>query len=129
MTDRKRIVVRLKDDMKRHVESKDNVSAYIRRLIEEDMKGHDTRMVGVQLQIETLEQQAQAAAERHEMFQSRVEELRELQEQAQQQRSHVVEQAQETLSVPADPSNPAIQNWANKAGMSPEEFADEYAQQ
>jgi len=112
-----------------YLNSKDNKSAYVRKLIKADMKGHDMDMVGLEMQIQTLEKQAQSHAEQEEMFQERVEELRRLKSSAEATENRRLEEAEKELAdTPKEPTNPAIQKWAEKVDLTPAELCDRLQQ-
>jgi cell shape-determining protein MreC len=106
-----------------YLNSKNNKSAYIRDLIEADMRGNQAEVVGLETQIETLEKQAQSHAEQEQMFQDQAEELRELKNQVESTTATNLEKARAKLQdTPKDPANPAIQKWAEKVNLSPTEL-------
>lgn len=121
-----RFTVKLEPEQAQYLEKKDNKSAYIRDLIQADMQGHDVDTIGLQIQIETLEKQAQQAAEKEEMYQSRVEELRQLKSQVEQKEDVELQEAKEQLEdTPKDPTNPAVKKWASRVSLTPEELCEE----
>jgi len=115
-----------KDEVDRYLEQKPNKSEYIRKLIRADMKGPDTQTVALQAQIETLERQAQSHAEQEDMLQSQAEELREIKQEVEGRDDANLERAQEELQgTPREPTNPAIQTWAERIGMPPKQLCEE----
>lgn len=126
MTEDTRITINFDPDQYRYLKKKDNTSAHVRRLVESDMKGQDTDLVGLEVQIQTLEQQAQHAAEQEEMYQSRAEELRDLRNQMGEKESIKLSEAKKNLEdTPKEPNNPAIQRWAEKLSLTPRELCQE----
>jgi DNA repair ATPase RecN len=107
------------------LERKDNKSAYLRKLIRADMQGPGTELVGLEMQIKTLEKQAQTKAQEEEMLQEQAEELRELKQSLEGTQDRRLNEAREQLSdTPKDPSNPAIQNWAERMDLTPEQLCE-----
>lgn len=123
-----RETIRLKDEHSDYLAKKDNKSAYVRRLVDADMRGHDVDLVGLQIQIETLEKQAQEAAERERMYQERAEELRQLRDDLERSDRAELEDVLAELNVEPDPANPAIKEQAKRLDITPAELADELAQ-
>jgi len=114
------------DEMDRYLEQKANKSEYIRRLIKADMKGPDTATVGLEMQIQTLEKQAQSHAEQEELLQGQAEELREIKQEVEGKEQADLKRAKEELQgTPREPTNPAIQHWAEQVGMPPEQLCKE----
>jgi len=114
------------DELFNYLQKKHNKSAYLRELVKADMRDDSGNLVGLQMQIETLEQQAQSHAEKEEMFQQRAEELKEVLDQSKENTQRGLQEAKENLTgVDRDPTNPAIQRWAEKIGMSPEQLCEE----
>jgi len=115
------------DAMDAYLDQKDNKSAYLRRLVEADMRGgKSVDYVGIQKQIETLERDAQDLAQREETKQQRAEELREFLETMEDRECAGLQDAKRKLSdTPREPDNPAIKKWAEKLGMTPEELCQE----
>jgi len=112
--------------MEEDLNKKDNKSEYLRRLVKQDMKGEDASTVGLEAQIQTLEKQAQSFAEQEEMLQSRAEELRNTKQRIEGQQNRQLQQARESLAgVTKEPTNPAIQKWAEKTDMTPEQLCTE----
>ena len=110
----------------RYLEQKDNKSEYIRRLIKQEMRGPNVETVGLDIQIETFEKQAQAMAEQEQMYQQQAEELREIKQNMEQSESATLKKAKEELRrTPKEPTNPAIQKWAEKTGHSPEQLCEQ----
>jgi hypothetical protein len=114
------------DVMDEFLNRKDNKSEYLRRLVKADMQGPDTDMIGLEMQIQTLEKQAQSKAREEEMLQQQAEELRELKQSFEGQQEQTLEEARQELDeTPKEPSNPAIQTWARKVDLSPEELCEQ----
>lgn len=126
MTDKTRMTFTVTEEQARYLKNKDNQSAHVRRLIKADMQGHDIDTAGLKLQIQTLEQQAQQAAEKEEMYQNRAEELSELVEQAEgRQQAELAEARQVLEHATWEVTNDAIQEWAKDVGMSPQQLCEE----
>jgi glutamate synthase domain-containing protein 2 len=118
-----RLSVSVSKDVYEYAQTKNNVSAYIQDLIEADMRGVNTKTIGLELQERTLEQEAQAALEKHERIENQLEEIREIRQNMQDEKTRALEQARENLNgVPREPTNIAIEHWAKKVGVTPEEL-------
>lgn len=77
------------------------------------------RLEELEAELEDLER------EQHRIREKRNEIEEQLEEESDSEHE-LIEQARETLSsVPREPDNPAIQNWAGKLGITPEQLIDE----
>lgn len=125
-----RISASVDDEVFEYLQTKDNISAYIERLVEADMKGVDTDTIGLELQERHLEKEAQAALERHERVENQLEEIREMRKRIESTKDASLEKARESLEyTPKDPTNEAIQKWAKRVDMTPEQLCNELQQQ
>jgi len=125
MSEKKRLAITVDAEVYEHVQQKPNMSHYIQTLVEKVMRGNNVDTTGIELQIQTLEEQAQAAAEREAMYQDRIEELRRIMNKQHDEKEADIAAAKDVLEgVPKDPSNEAIQKWATKIGMSPQQLIE-----
>jgi len=126
MSEKKRLAISVDSEVYEHVQQKPNMSHYIQTLVKKDMRGKNVDTTGIELQIQTLEEQAQAAAEREEMYQDRIEKLREIVDRQHDEQEADLAAAKEALQgVPLESSNAAIQKWATKMSMSPQQLIEQ----
>jgi len=125
MSDNDEIIsVRLTGDLARHVRSKSNQSEYIRKLIKADLKGPDTDLVGIQAQIDTLEEGLEPLQRQVQAKQQRIEDLKALRDDYKQENEIALSAALDALDgAPPEPTNPGIQRWAEKLDLTPQELA------
>jgi len=124
-----RISLYIDEEVYEYLQTKDNMSAHVQRLVKADMKGVDTDLVGLAVQKKHFEREAQAALEKHERYQEQLEEITQLEEDIRGRESAELEKAREKLQrTPKEPTNPAIQEWAERLGMEPTELCEELQQ-
>lgn len=120
-----RVSLSVDEEVYDYLQTKDNISAYVEKLAKADMKGVDTDVIGLELQERHLEREAQASLERHERFEEQLEEIRETRKQIQNQTDSALEEAREHLAdTPKEPDNPAIENWAKRVDMTPQQLCE-----
>jgi chromosome segregation ATPase len=81
------------------------------------------RIEQVKSELDEVEGRAERKRRELDELQSRRKQHR---EKKKNERRSKLEEARETLDdVPRDPENPAVENWAEKIGITPEELLDE----
>jgi len=124
--EKSRRTVTLSRDNDEWLAEKDNVSAYIDRLVTHARQTGDPRMAHVSLQEKQTERQLDEAESTVARLKQELTEIQELKEQLNNFESAELQEAREELQdVPKEPTNPAIKNWANKLDMNPAELVDE----
>lgn len=124
---KQRRTVSLDEDADRYLDRADvNASGFVNRLVRNAINtdGKDLSMLRLRKQqlesdIESLEGELKNKRQEKE----RVEE--QLDEQQNQTATTIEEAVTHLDGIPADPDNPAIQNWADKANLPVETFVDE----
>lgn len=121
----------LDDDVAAYIETRENQSEFVNRVVRRVMEGYDPEAVIIDYQIEEHKGRLAEAESRTDAIKDRIAELESRKEQHRELGQSVVREFVETASdsVPADPENDAIINWANKTTMTPEEFAEAVAEE
>lgn len=102
-----------------------NASGLMNDLLKRHMNGGDVDGVVREFRINQLEEEAGEYDERAERKREQAERLRELAEEKRSKLDSELAEAREALAtVPHEPSNPAVQNWAKKLGMTPDELLE-----
>ena len=123
---KERKTISLEPAVKNYLDSKDNASALVNRLVEAHMKGVDTQLVGLEIQERHFEREAQAALEEHERYQEQLDEIRKIRQDITQQESIELETVRKKLEdTPLEPSNPAVKKRSEELGMSPRKLCEE----
>lgn len=127
MTEKKHISATVDPAVKAHLDQDGvNASGLINTLVKREMaiEGENIELVKLRLEQvkserESLENRLEDKRAQEERLEKRLESLRE------EEQSHF-EEAQEALhGAELDPSNPAVKNWAEKVGVTPEELIEE----
>jgi predicted nuclease with TOPRIM domain len=103
-----------------------NASETVNHLVKQDMGTENEnvdllklRLEQVQSERETLEARAEKKREEEQRLEARLERL-------QENASNTIADARDALDgASLTPKNPAVQNWADKANLSPEELIEE----
>lgn len=109
-----------------------NASAVINRFLREYFVGGDTASVATKLRLQDIEREIDSTQDEINRLQNRLQRLRQEREKIEKQMERereetkqVVEEARDVIGSNMDnPDNPAVQNWADKANMTPEEFVE-----
>lgn len=101
----------------------DNASAVVDDLLTQYRQGADKETVAIDLQIQQKERELRNARRDVERLESDLAELKELKAQMNKREDAKLQDAQEALEgVPREATNPAIENWAEQLGMTPQEL-------
>jgi len=126
MSNKKTRTVSLDAENHEYLKTEDNASAVVNDLIEQLRQGGDRHTAAIDLQIEQKERELSEAEGKVDRLKQELSELRRLRASTQREEDARLEQAIDALEgVPRDPSNPAVENWAGKLGMTPAELVDE----
>lgn len=118
--DKERRTVSLSPENDRFLEQTDNASALVDDLVSQYRKTGDRNTTGLELQRKHKQAELEEALDRAERLRREVNELSAVIESTREQQDDQWETAQDALTgVPRDPDNPAIQNWAQKLGVTP----------
>lgn len=108
-----------------------NGSAVVNRFLREYFVGGDAGSVALQMRLQDIEREIEHTRSEQERLSARLDRLQREREQVEEQIDgkrnkvqNVVEEARATIGERTDPDNPAVQNWARKAGMDPREFVE-----
>lgn len=113
----------------RWLEQFDNRSAFINRLLTQARKTGNPEQAGLDLQIQQKRRELQNAQDRVENLQRDLDELERMRRRMADKEPVTVQEAREALDVSTlDPTNPAVQNWAEKAGLTEHELIDRLQQ-
>lgn len=126
MTDKKRKAVSLDPVNHEFLSNQDNASALVNRLVEQYRTGGQKEDILRKYRLEQERAERESLRRQLELKEEMIDELKSTMTAEERQVARVVADAVENIDddVPADPSNPAIENWASKAGLPPEEFAE-----
>jgi predicted transcriptional regulator len=123
MSDRETRTVSLQPENDEYLKQQDNASAIVDDLITQLREGGDKTTAVVETQIEEKKLELEEARNRVERLERGLQDLRELRDSMQSQESAELQQAREALEdTPKEPTNDAVQHWAEKLGMAPQEL-------
>jgi len=126
MSDKERRTVTLDSENHEYLKKEDNASAVVNDLIEQLRQGGDRQTAAIELQIEQKERELSEAEGKVERLERELAELQELRANFEHEEDAELERAIEALEgTPRDPSNPAVENWAGRLGMTPAELVEE----
>jgi len=109
-----------------YLAQRDNASAVVDDLVEQLRQGGDKQSAAIDLRIDQKERELEDAERDVDRLQRELRELRQLRASFEQQEDAELRQAREKLEgVPRDPTNPAIQRWAGKLGMTEQELLNQ----
>jgi len=125
MSDKERRTVTLDSENHEFLKKEDNASAVVNDLIEQLRQGGDRQTAALDLQIEQKERELSEAETTVDRLERELAELRELRANYEHEEDAKLERAIEALEgTPRDPSNPAVENWAGRLGMTPAELVE-----
>lgn len=102
-----------------------NASQLVNRLVRSYQTAGGSEVGMLRLREQQLESEIQELDSRRETKQDELERVREQLSELQDGRDDVIRDAAESLDDHVRvPDNPAVQNWAEKAGLPPEEFLE-----
>lgn len=123
MSDKETRTVSLSPDNNDYLKNKDNASAVVDDLITQLREGGDRQTAVVDMQIEQQRREITEAENRVERLEQGLDELLSLRQELQNEESAELQEARQALeNTPKEPDNPAIQEWAKRLGMAPEEL-------
>lgn len=126
MSDKKTRTVSLDPENDEFLRNEDNASAVVNDLVEQLRQGGDRHNAAIDLQINQKQRERKDAKKTVERLDREIQELRELKAAANKEEDAELQQAKAALEgVPRDVSNVAIQNWASKLGMPPQELIEQ----
>lgn len=125
MSDKERKSFSLDPKNKQWLDEKDNASAVVDRMIEHARKTGDVATAGIDVQIQQKQRELENAKSRVENLRQDLEELSRLREQLMVEETAGIEKARDALEgADRDPANPAIKNWADKLGITPQDLIE-----
>lgn len=125
MSEKRTRTVSLDPENDECLSKEDNASAVVNDLVEQYRQGADRDTVAIELQIKQKRREKELAENRVSRLTEDIEELQSLKQEFEVDEQAELDEAKDALeNVPADPTNPAIKNWANKLGVSPQELID-----
>lgn len=102
-----------------------NASALVNDLLTQYREGNDKDTVAIDLQIQQKKRELKEKNRQAERVESELTELQQLRDGMQDQAAAELREAREALEhTPKDPTNPAIQKWANDLDMTPPELVE-----
>lgn len=116
----------LDPENKRALEQTDNASAVVNDLVTQWRKGGNNRnTVALELRKRQKEREKREAKERVERLEAEEEEIERLLMEFERDEDAKLEEARDALAqTPKDPDNGAIQTWARKLGVTPEQLIE-----
>jgi cell division FtsZ-interacting protein ZapD len=103
-----------------------NASGLVNKLVKQHMNGGADEDILREFRIQQLKSELNQIESQKEQKRKELEKLQEIDQSKSEERQHELEKAREELAqTPKDPENPAIQNWAEKLGISAEELIEE----
>jgi chromosome segregation ATPase len=129
MSDKKRKAVTLDPENHEYLQQQDNASAVVNDLVAQLRQGGDRQTAAIELQIEQKERELEEAEGKVDRLTRELTELRQLRATCEREEDARLEQADAALEgAELEPTNPAVENWAGKLGMTPGELVDELTQ-
>ena len=126
MTGKPRKTVTLSEEAKAILEKEDNASAVVTDLVEQYGRSGERGTAGLRLQRKHKARELEQALETVERLETELEDIDELIEEYEVERSDEWQQAKDALEhTPKDPENDAIKHWARKLNVTPEDLIDE----
>lgn len=100
-----------------------NASELVNSLVKSHADAGGNERAMLELREQQLESELADLESRTERKRQELQQVRDRLDETRDEREQIVTEARNTLTrIPDDPENEAIQNWAEKAGMSPEAF-------
>jgi len=125
MSDKKRRSVTLDPENYEYLQQLDNGSAVINRVVSQLRKGGDEQTAAIDLQIRQKKRELSNAEDEVARIETELTELTQLRDELQNRDSVELVQAREALEgTPKEETNPAVQHWADKLGMTEQELLD-----
>lgn len=123
MSDKKRTSITIDEEVYEYLkQSEINQSGLINELVKEYKRNDKRRVAALETRYQELIGDAEEAAARAERKYAEAEEVQELLEEARKGKVNGIEAATDALSEIPDerltPENPAVQNWADKLGIT-----------
>lgn len=126
MTDKETRTVSLSEENNQYLSNQDNASAVVDDLITQLREGGDRETAVIDMQIEQQKREITEAENRVERLKQGLEELRKLRSELQNEESTELAEAKAALEgTPKQTDNPAIQHWAKKLGLSPDDLIEQ----
>jgi len=123
--------VSIDEELARMVDSRDefNLSGFVNRCLEQHFQSggmSGPEHSALRAELDRLERELDDVQQRKTRLRERRQNIEERLEDVEEQGNPVIKEAEEKLTgIPADPDNPAVKNWASKAGITPEALIDE----
>jgi len=125
MSDKKRKTLTLDEENYECLQKEDNASAVVNDLVDNYRRTGDRGTAGLRLRAEHIREQCERAQKELQMYRNQLEDVERLiQEQERQEDEELLEAREALEHVPKEPDNPAVENWADKLGMTPTELLD-----
>ena len=125
MTDKKRKAVSLDPVNHEFLSNQDNASALVNRLVDEYRTGGQKEDILRKYRLEQERAERESLRRQLELKEEMIDELESTMTAEERQVARIVADAVENIDDDVtEPSNPAIKNWASKAGLTAEEFAE-----
>jgi len=126
MSKKPRKTVTLSEQAKQILDKEDNASAVVTDLVEQYGRTGDRGTAGLRLQRKHKARELEQALETVERLERELEDIDELIREFEQDDEAEWEEARNALEdTPREPDNPAIQNWAQQLGVTPQELVRE----
>jgi len=126
MSDKERRTVTLDSENHEYLKKEDNASAVVNDLINQLRQSGERQTAALDLQIEQKERELSEAETTVDRLERELAELRQLRANYEHEEDAKLERAIDALeNTPRDPSNPAVENWAGRLGMTPAELVEE----
>mgnify|MGYP000040523149 CR=1 FL=1 len=126
MSDKETRTVSLDAENHEYLKTEDNASAVVNDLVTQLRQGGDRQSAALDLQIEQKERELSDAQGTVDRLETELAELRQLKTAYEREEDARVEQAEAALEgAELEPTNPAVENWSGKLGMTPQELVEE----
>jgi len=120
MSDKKRKSITFDPDNYEYLSNHDNASALVRDLVEQYRTDGNRQKAALKLRQEQKQRELELAQEEVNRLENDLEEITRLLQEVKEFESNQWDEAVDALkNTPKDPDNPAVENWADKLGMTP----------
>jgi len=126
MSEKKRKSITFDEDNYEFLSNHDNASALVRDLVEQYRTDGNREKAALKLRQEQKQRELESARDEVKRVENDLKEITELLQEVEEVEADQWDEAVEALSnAPKEPDNPAIENWADKLGVTPTQLIEE----
>jgi len=126
MSEKKRKSITFDEDNYEFLSNHDNASALVRDLVEQYRTDGNREKAALKLRQEQKQRELESVRDEVKRIENDLKEITELLQEVEEVKADQWDEAVEALSnAPKEPDNPAIENWADKLGVTPTQLIEE----